>query len=73
MVVGVSFKIRVASWVSQTLQSGWHLKCWPCSERWGKEIALVWIVKVNFYKLYFIGLGDRTGLLPFFSYPLWVG
>lgn len=23
MVVGVSFKIRVANWVSQTLQGGW--------------------------------------------------
>lgn len=30
------------------------------------EIALVWILKVNFYKLYFLGLRDHTVLLPFF-------
>lgn len=34
------------------------------------EIALVWILKVNFYKLYFLGLRDHTVLLPFFFFFL---
>lgn len=32
----------------------------------GEGIALVWIVKVNFYKLSFLGVGGHTVLLPVF-------
>lgn len=44
----------------------------PCSETWEMGIALVWILKVNFYKLRCLG-SDHTVLLPFFPARLgWI-
>lgn len=65
MRVGVPVKIRVVDQVSQRpCEVVGHLKGRPCSERWGMGIALVWILKVNFYKFCFLGL-EHTVLLPF--------
>lgn len=67
-----SAKIRVANRVIQTLWDGWASDMQPCSETWEMGIALVWILKVNFYKLGFLG-SDHTVLLPFFPARLgWI-